>query len=120
MDIHQILEHNPALIARKAEEAEDLRLKWQQEIINYEHREAGYVLKLKLEQEVKATEIKYYVNDDENLFNARMNLNNLEANYRKKEAEIKGLEEELNSAKMKCRHEIAEMTNLGFNQKGAQ
>ena len=115
MDIHQILAETPSLIARKAEEAENLRAEWKNAINVYEHQESLYVLKLKLQQEVKATEIKYYVNSDGELFSSRKNLVLLEANYRKKDAEIKGLEEELNSAKMQCRHQIAEMSNLGFN-----
>ena len=115
MDIHQILNNTPSLISRKAEEAEGLRLKWKEAINEYEHREAGYVLTLKAQQDIKSTEIKFYVNDNGELFNSRMNLIRLEADYRKKEAEIKGLEEELNSAKMSARIQIAEMSNLGFN-----
>ena len=112
MDIDQVLQKNPSLIARKASEAEELRLTWQKTKELYAFQEAKFVLTLKAEQELKATEIKYYVNNDIDLYNLRLKIVLAESNYRRKEVEIKGLEEELNASKMLARIRISEISNL--------
>jgi hypothetical protein len=99
----------PAKLARVAEEAENLRLLWQQNKEHYEHQEAKFVLLLKTTKiDLKATEIKYCINNDTNLYNTRLQLVLDESNYRKKEVEIKVLEEELRACKMLARIRISE------------
>lgn len=111
IDINRILDENPALIARCAEEAEEQRYIWQVDKETYEHKEAAYVLKLKAEKEnLKTTEIKYYIANDEDLYNDRLTLLLQESNYRKKEVEIKALEESLNASKMMARMKVAELS----------
>ena len=117
MSILKTLDEIPSLIARKAEEAEQLRLEWQQAKEHYDHDEAKFVLMLKTKGALKATEIKYYIGNDDTLYRKRLELVVLESKYRKKETEVKGLEEVLNSAKMKARLQIAEMSSLGFNER---
>lgn len=109
MEIQEILQNTPAILASKAEQAENLRLLWQQNKEAYDHKEASFVLTLKAtNQELKSTEIKYYVNNDINLYNARLQLVLDESNYRKQELQIRALEEELRAAKMLARIRISE------------
>lgn len=113
MEIENILTTNSSLIARASEEAESLRLKWLHAKEKYQHEEALFVLQLKATKpDLKSTEIKYYVNNSPDLFDSRMNLIILESDYRKKEVEIKVLEEELRAAKMLARIKISEISNL--------
>jgi len=56
--------------------------------------------------------MKYYINNEVGLYEVRMQLVEFEADYRKKECEVKALEEELRAAKMLARIRIAEMTNI--------
>jgi len=113
MDIESILSTNPSLIASHAGKAEEIRLEWQQAKEIYTHDEALFILKLKATMtNLKSTEMKYYINNDINLYNKRMNLIVKESSYRKEEVEVKSLEEELRAAKMLARMKISEMDNL--------
>ena len=113
MEIENILSTNPSLISRKAEEAEGLRLTWLSKKEQYNLNEAKFILTLKAtKSDLKSTEMKYYINNDVNLYNNRMDLVIFESNYRKKEVEVKALEEELRAAKMLARIKISEMGNL--------
>ena len=116
MDINNVLDTYPSLIARNSEEAEQLRLEWQQAKEVYEHKEAGFVLKMKAENsELKATEIKYFIASNDELYKERLNLVLLESTYRKKEVGMGSLEESLNAAKMLAKLKIAEMSaNLNW------
>lgn len=114
MEIETILQQNPAKIARASEKAESLRLDWQREKEQYQRDEAKFILSLKATKEdLKSTEMKYYINNDENLFNRRMILILSESNYRKKEVQVKVLEEELRAVKMLARLKISEIGSLG-------
>lgn len=113
LNIDEILNSNPSKIARTSEEAENLRLKWLQRKEVYDKAEAKFVLSLKAEMlNLKSTEIKYYIANSEILYTERMEILKAESSYRKKELESKHLEEELRSAKMVARLQIAEITNL--------
>lgn len=117
MDIDSILQNNPSLIAKRASEAEDLRVKWLLAKEQYDNLEAKHVLILKTTQEnLKSTEIKYYVGENETLFSARLNLVQLESAFRKTDVDVKCLEEELRAAKTLARIRIAEISNLEFGQ----
>lgn len=108
MQIEDILQSNPSKIARNSEIAEEYRYRWQQMKEIYNNKEAIFVLTLKAKQDVKATEIKYYVNEDEGLYINRLDIVKGESEYRKRECGIKALEEELRSAKMLARIRISE------------
>ena len=113
MEIENILQTNPSKIARASSQAEDLRHKWQQSKENYNKAEAKFILTLKATKtDLKATEMKYYINNSDNLFENRMFLIGFESDYRKKECEVKALEEELRAVKMLARIKIQEMGNL--------
>ena len=113
MDINQVMIENPAKIARKAEEAEEIRYHWQTAKEEYSNDEAKFVLTLKAtKKDLKSTEIKYFINNDLVLFQRRLDLVRDESNYRKKEVEVTALEEELRAAKMLARIRISEITNL--------
>lgn len=121
-DINTILETYPALMAKAGEDAENLREGWQKESEVYAHEEARFVLTLKATSPtIKATEIKYFVNNDPALYDKRLALVVAEAAYRKKEVEMKGLEEELRSVKWLAKMRIAEFEGqLSTNFKGKE
>lgn len=120
MNINKALEEIPSLIARNAEEAEDLRFAWKKAEEELSLKEAKLALQLKAaEHDLTATAIKTMVNGDDDIHRQRLEVLVLESKYRRKECKIKALEEELNSCKMSARLQIAEITNLGFNQKEA-
>ena len=101
------------MLSRKAEEAENIRLEWQKGKEIYNNEEAKFVLMLKATKlDLKTTEIKYHINEDEPLYNARLEIIKLESSYRKAECNIKALEEELRAAKMLARIQISEISNL--------
>ena len=69
MDIDNILMTNPSKISSASAEAEYWRLVWQNNKECYDKDEAKFVLELKLkEKNIKSTEIKYYVANNEDLF----------------------------------------------------
>lgn len=118
MDINQALNEIPAQIARVGQEAEDLRLEWQMGKETYDSVEAKMALLIKAGDPKKtATEIKYMVLDNTELYTKRLELLVKEGEYRKKLKEMEALEHELNSAKVLSRIKVAEMTSLEFGLK---
>ena len=118
MEIENILQTNPSLIGRAAEQAENIRHAWQLAKEVYNKNEAKFILTLKATKpDLKTTEMKYYINNDEELYKFRLKLVGNEAGYRKEEVKIKSLEEELRAAKMLARIKISEMGNLGDSLK---
>jgi len=120
MQIDDILQTNPSKIAYISSETENIRLKWQQAKEEYEHTEAKFVMILKAKKpETKATELKYYIKEDDGLYKKRLDILLLESTYRKKSLEIEALTEELQAAKMLARLRISEWTQTGdFNEEG--
>ena len=118
MDINQVLNESPALISRASVVAEKLRLKWQYEEEAYNNDEAKFMLRQKAEGIEKTTELKVLVQDDERLYRQRLALVVMESAYRKKEIEVKSLDNEFTSAKMQARLEIAgKMSHIDFNER---
>ena len=118
MDINKVLEEIPAKKARASQEAEDLRRDWQEAKEVYAHGEAQYVLRMKAENEVlKSTEIKYFVNEDQGLYEKRLELIIKEAIYRHKEKDIEALDDEFTSAKMLARLKISELGTIEWSGK---
>lgn len=119
MDINQVLNENPAKMARVGQEAEDARLKWQTEKEIYDREEAKMSLQFKAKNERKtATDIKCMVMNNDRLFNERKKLLVLEATYRFKLKDMEALEQELNSAKILSRIKMSELSNIEFGLKG--
>jgi uncharacterized protein (DUF3084 family) len=109
MEINEILTNNPSRIASKAQEAEEARLKFQnykEELTKYE---ASKYLTHKAENSKSTiSDLKNMIDADDDVYNSRLHSIGLESIYRKLETEVKGLQEELNSAKMIARLKIAE------------
>ena len=104
----------PSLKARKSQEAEEARLRWQEAKEMYARAEAKLYLTLKAEDgDLKQGDIKALINDNSTLHEGRMELIMFEANYRKLEQEVLALDDHITSAKMLGRLKMAEMTNLG-------
>ena len=119
MDINQVLNDNPAKMARTGQEAEDARLKWQTEKEIYDREEAKMSLQFKAKNERKtATEIKCMVLNHTELYQKRLSIILLEADYRKKLKDIEALEHELNSAKILSRIKMSELNNIEFGLRG--
>ena len=117
MNINQVLEETPSLKARVTQEAEELRLYWQRDKDVYANIEAKKVMILKAENtNIKTTEIKYHINEDEALYQARLDLVVMESKYRKKEKEVEALDDTFTSAKMLARLKISELGSIEFNK----
>lgn len=118
MDINRILEENPSRKARASQEAEDYRLEWQESKTDYDLWEAKQALIFKAEDEsLTATAIKQKVLSDEVLYAKRLGLLMLESKYRRKEVEVKSLDDEITSAKMVAKLKMQEMQNLNWGGK---
>lgn len=124
MDINKVLEETPSLKASAGSEAEELREAWQVAKETYDNEEALFMLKKKAENhDLKSTDLKVIVSADEHLYQRRLELVGLEAEYRKKELEINLLDDMFTSAKMLGRLQIAEMGSLNtelYTKKGEQ
>ena len=107
MEINKILQQNPSLLARASEEAENLRLAWLKEKELLTRLIASASLQLK-PQDLKATEIKHMVEDNDAIYKKKLEVLILESDYRKKETEIAHLKEELNAVKMLARIKMTE------------
>ena len=113
MEIQQALNELPDVKSRVSQEAEDARLEWQKAENDYDREEALFVAVLKTrEPDLKTTEIKYYINKDDSLYQKRLDLRLLEASYRKKMVEVKDLEDKINSAKILARIRMSEMRTI--------
>jgi len=113
MDINLTLEQSPSLKAKSAQEAEDLRLQWQQAKEAYNKEEAKRALFIKASNEkLTATQIKYQLLSDEKLYEDRLALTILESKYRKKEIETKQYDDLFTAAKSLARIKVAEMNTL--------
>ena len=117
MEIDRVLIETPSLKSRASEEAEELRYKWQLAKEAYNNFEARTVLVLKIEEPaVKASEIKFYVNDHKELHEARLKVVLAESNYRKKEVEVKALDDKFTSSKVLARLKMSEMQTIEYNK----
>ena len=117
MDINKTLEETPSLKARVTQEAEDIRLEWQTCKEFYANDEAKRVMTWKAENpDMKTTEIKYHINENEDLYGNRLKLVTMESKYRKKEKEVEALDDTFTSAKMLARLKISELGSIEFNK----
>lgn len=115
MDINQVLNETPAKMAHIGQEAENLRLNWQQEKEAYDRDEARLSLEFKARNQRKtATEIKCMVLNDTGLYEKRLALLVLEGTYRRKLKELEAMEHELNSAKILSRIKMSELNSIEF------
>jgi len=115
VDINKILNENPSLIARVSEEAEDKRVEWQRAKEIYANKEALYVMGLKANLDtLKATEVKYYINSNDELYTLRLELVVLESGYRKREVTFNGLKEQLNAAKVLARIQMTDKQTIDW------
>jgi len=113
MEIDKILNEHPALISKCGGEMEDLREEWLRMTEIYDHDEGRFELTIKATNSaLKVNEIKSMVKDNDNLHLGRLNLIVKESEYRHKEKHLKGLQEELNSAKVIAKEKIKEWMDV--------
>ena len=103
------LETLPSEILNYLNEAEDLREEWKLDCLLLSSSEAKKALLIKAEDpKLTATEIKWRVNADDDIYGLQMENIKREANYRRKEKEAESLQEKLNSLKV-----IARLQQIG-------
>ena len=118
LNISEILETAPALKSRASEEAEQARLKWLEGKEAIKRLEASFALSVKAAQnKITATELKYCVDNNNEIHKERLQVIILESQYRSKEIEANKYDDEFTSAKMLARLRISEMQSIEWGGK---
>lgn len=113
MNINEVLDTNPSLKARKAEETEQARLKWLQAKEELKRLEAKTALIIKAEKpSIIATLLKFRVDEDESIHKGRIQLTILESEYRLKEIMVNFYDDEFTAAKVLARLKMSEMRTI--------
>jgi len=109
--LHQILENHPSLKATESAHAEHWRVELQKAKEQYRQAEAGTYLQLKAKypQDAIAT-LNAKVSNDMDLLQLRLNLIDIESQYKKCEIEIERLDDEFTGAKKDAEILRKEMT----------
>jgi hypothetical protein len=114
MDINETLAKMPARKARAATEAENFRFEWQTAKEELRRLEAETILKVKAEYpDLTVQEQKAKADDDEKLYQKRLDVLVVESKYRKKEVESRTYDDMFTSAKRLAQIKIEEMKQLG-------
>jgi len=107
------LEEIPALKSRIAQEAEDLRLKYEQKKEETSRQVAKMLLSYKIMfPDYKQNEIKAKLEDDNDLHQARLDLIMSESEWKRKEIRLQELDDKFTGIKVLARLSIQELATL--------
>lgn len=109
------LQELPASISKKGCEAEEARLEWKKLELEFDMIRAKEFFKLKLKNpSFKITELELECDENKEVYEARLKVILAEANYRKKEVERKGFDDEFTGLKVIARIHMAELSSIEY------
>ena len=108
-DLSNRLQELPSLIAREAEIVEKARLSYDISIADYDRLEAKTALLIKAQNPITQSELKYRVCNDEEVYTANLETIKKESEYRRREIDLKKLNDEFISMRKISEIKIKEL-----------